>query len=219
MEKTISPKLIEKMAKDIETLQNEILKLRVSDKEKTDQIKDLRNSDKEKTTQRKDLRSEIEQLKKQSVQQNNNNLSFEMSDNATIIGNTEYNTINTNLMDITWVSSQKDVLANNLKNLVIIMDEICNTQYQKNKTLNMIPLLQANEKEFQVLEEYIIQNKISIKFILYPTRKEYIYHKDGEVKNIAKKPKAYKFGNTVAIKFDGSKFAKVPVPNFDFEDK
>ena len=214
MEKTISPKLIEKMAKDIETLQNEILKLRISDKEKTDQIKDLRNSDKEKTNQIKDLQSEIEQLKKQH---NNNNPSFDISDEAPIFGNNETNTITTNLMDNTWISSQKDVLAFNLKNLIALMDDICNTQYQKNKTLNMIPLLQANEKEFQVLEEYIIQNKISIKFILYPTRKEYNYHKDGEVKNIAKKPKAYKFGNTVGIKFDGSKFAKVPVPNF--EDK
>jgi len=190
MEKAISSKQIEKMAKDIEFLLKEIERLQINDLEKTKQIHDLQD--------------EIEILK-----ENNPNPIFQI-DVPPIFKNANENN-NTNTMDITWVDDKKNVLGKNLKNLVNIMGEIENTASEKNKNYSMIPLLKATEKEFQTLEEHIMANKISIKFILFPTRKEYSYYKDGEVKKIKEKPKNYQFTNTICVKFDGSKFEKVTV--------
>ena len=190
MEKnTISSKQFDKMIKDIEMLRKEVEELRVSDLKKSVEIKDLKE--------------EISELKQ--------NIPFNepISPIQTAIFNEDNNNKS---VDVTWIDEKKDVLAKNLKNLTNVLVEICDMPYPKNKKLNMIPLLQANKNELKFLDEFILQKKIKVKFILYDTRKQFSYFKqEGEACEVKDKPKTYAFVNTIGVKFDGSKFEKLAI--------
>lgn len=183
----INSKQLNKILKDIEILSKEVEFLRISDMKKTLEIQELKN--------------ELNSIKSKSFLEDEN--LFSLSQTA-IFNNCEPS------MDVTWIDAEKDVLSNNLKNLVSILVEICNTPYEKNKSINMIPLLKADKKELKILEEYIFQNMIKVKFILFDTRTQLSYNQKSEnEREITKKPKNYVFNNATGVKFDGTKFEKI----------
>jgi len=189
MEKRIiSPKEFDKMIKDIEMLRKEVEELRIADLKKNTEIKGLNE--------------EITELKKNFASDD----PFSTSQTAIFDERTSKS------IDTTWIDEKKDVLAQNLKNLIKVLVDICNMPYAKNRNINMIPYLQASKNELQILEKFIIENKIKVKFILYDSRKQFSYFKtEKEVSEVKDKPKTYVFANTIGVKFDGSKFERLNI--------
>lgn len=177
------------MEKDIDFLIKEIETLRISD---------LRNK-----VEIKQLKKEVALLKEKLQMKE----PFQADQTAIF---TDHKEGAQSTLDLTWIDNQNEKQMKNLTDLIKILQEICNTPYQKN--LKMIPLLQANEAEIEVLKDYLLKNKIPVKFILFQTRKQYsFFEKEGETLIIKEKPKNYQFVNTIGVKYDGSKFEKMVI--------
>ena len=210
MEKSKSSKqLIEILQSEFKSLQKEFKALQFDNQILRTEIEQLKSSDLRKTKEINEMHIDYDNLCDEITKiKEFYNVTSPFSVSQTAIFNEELS----KTIDVTWINEKKDT---NLTNLVHLLIEICNTPYEKKKDLSMIPLLNANENEIKILDEFLKKKQIKVKFILHNTRKQYSYFdgQGGDILKTTTKPAKYRFSNCIGIKFDGTKFQKVVIEN------